>query len=324
MTKKVLLIILFAAILTACFIPFTLQKSVLIRYSFLNTYSFLSKPVKWEQWRPELRKAMNTDSDKIIIHRDSSRFTIKYDSLELGVMPKGNSFDINERLNNGHSTNYSYELIPVPDKFLNKTIVYITQKTNALNYLIGKFERPAFLDEHLNSLKNYIETDSLLYGFKIFKTGVPDSTLIVMEKEVLEKDKFTEAAKILATLKQYIKTNNIKQTQPLIAQFTQNIKDSAHVKVGFFINKEVKSGNGIEFTRMPKGGPLFAVKFKGEFSKRGEAYDALTQYFTDHSHQMVLLPFETYLDNKLPVNDNDTINMQLNFGTFPSGKGSTK
>jgi effector-binding domain-containing protein len=323
MTKKVLLIILFAAILATYFIPFKLQKSVLIRYSFLNTYSFLAKPLKWEKWRPELRKVMNTDSGKIIIRRDSTQFTIKYDSLELGVLPKGNSFNISERIN-GHSTNYSYVLIPVPDKFLNKTIVYITQKTNALNYLIGKLEQPAFLDEHLNSLKNYLETDSLLYGFKIFKTGVPDSTLIVMEKEVFEKDKFTEAAKILATLKQYIKANNIKQTQPLIAQFNQNIKDSVHVKVGFFINKEVKSGNGIEFTRMPKGGPLFAVKFKGEFSKRGEAYDALTQYFTEHSHQVVLLPFETYLDNKLPVNDKDIINIQVNFGTFPSGTGSPK
>jgi effector-binding domain-containing protein len=102
------------------------------------------------------------------------------------------------------------------------------------------------------------------------------------------------------------------------------MKDSVQVKVGLFINKEVKSGNGIEFTRMPKGGPLYAAKFKGEFSKRGEAYEALKQYFADHSHQMVLLPFETYLDNKLPVSDNDTINIQVNFATFPSGAGAAK
>ena len=112
--------------------------------------------------------------------------------------------------------------------------------------------------------------------------------------------------------------------QPVIAQFNQNIKDSVQVKVGFFINKEVKSGNGIQFTRMPKGGPLYAVKFKGEFSKRGGAYEALKQYFTDNSHQMVLLPFETYLNNKLPVSDNDTINIQVNFGTFPSGSAAAK
>ncbi len=61
-----------------------------------------------------------------------------------------------------------------------------------------------------------------------------------------------------------------------------------------------------------------------EFSKRGEAYDALKQYFADHSYMLVLLPFETYLNNKLPVNDNDTINIRVNFGTFPSGSGASK
>ena len=323
MKKKVILLVLILIIIALFFIPCHQQKTILIKSSFLNTYSLLANPAKWEKWRPDLRKVMFTDSNKISVKKDTDSFLIKYENDELEVKYKGNAFEIDET-SNGKNVSYGYSLIPVADKFLNKTIIVADDKTNALNYLIGKFSAPSFSDTHIDDFKNYMETDSLRYGFKILRTGVPDSTLIVMEKEVLERDEFIEAAKLMATLKQYIKTNNIKQMQPVIAQFNQNIKDSVHVKVGLFINKDVKSANGIEFTRMPKGGPLYAVKFKGGFSKRGEAYEALTQYFTDNSHQMVLLPFETYLDDKLPVSDTGIINIQVNFGTFPSGAKAAK
>ncbi len=318
MKKKVILLVLLLLIIALFFIPFHQQKTILIKSPFLNTYSLLANPAKWEKWRPDLRKVFIADSNKISIKKDTDSFLVRNENHELEVKFEGNAFQIDET-SNGKNARYRYSLIPVADKFLNKTIIVVDNKTNGLNYLIGKFGAPSFSDTHIDDFKNYMETDSLRYGFKIFKTGVPDSTIIVMQKEVSEKDKFTEAAKILAILERYIKTNNIKQTQPVIAQFNQNIKDSVQVKVGLFINKEVKSGNGIEFTRMPKGGPLYAAKFKGEFSKRGEAYEALRQYFADNSHHMALLPFETYLNNKLPVSDNDTINIQVNFGTFPAG-----
>jgi len=321
MKKKVILFLLIIVIFALFFIPVHQQKTILIKSRFLNTYSQLTNPAKWEKWLPDLRKTMITDSGKISILKDTNSFVIKNEKNKLEVTYKGNMFEINEN-KDGKKANYRYAVIPVADKFLNKTIIVVDDKTNALKYLIGKFSAPSFSETHVDDFKNYMETDSLLYGFKIFKTEVPESTLIVMQKEVSEKDKFIGAAKVLAALQQYIKTNNIKQMQPLIAQFNQNIKDSVEVKVGFFIDREVKSANGVHFTRMPKGGPLYAVIFKGEFSKRGIAFDALKQYFADHSHQMVLLPWETYLNNKLPVNDNDTVNIQVNLGTFPSGSAA--
>jgi len=323
MKKKIILFLLIIVIFSLFFIPAYQQKTILIKSRFLNTYSLLTNPAKWEKWRPDLRKVITNDSSRISIMKDTSSFVIKNEKNELKVTYKGNAFEINET-SNGKNAIYRYAIFPVADKFLNKTIIVVDEKTNALNYLIGKFRAPSFSETHIDDFKDYMETDSLLYGFKIFKTEVPESTLIVMRKEVSEKDKFTEASKILAALQQYVKTNNIKQMQPLIAQFNQNIKDSVEVKVGFFIDREVKSANGVQFTRMPKGGPLYAVKFKGEFSKRGIAFDALKQYFADHSHQMVLLPWETYLNNKLPVNDNDTVNIQVNLGTFPSGSAAAK
>jgi len=323
MKKKAILIVLILVIIAAFFIPFNQQKTVLIKSPFLSTYSLLANPANWEKWRPDLRKVMTADSNEISLKKDSGSFLIKTQNDELEVKCKANTFQIAET-SNGKTSSYGYSLLPVADKLLNKTIIVADENTNVLNYLIGKFWPSSIPNTHIEDIKTFMETDSLRYGFKIFKTGVPESSLLVMEREVSEKDKFTEATKILATLQQYIRANDIKQMQPVIAQFYENVKDSVHVKVGFFINKEVKPGNGIQFNQMPKGAPLYAAKFRGPFSKRGEAVEALKQYFADHSHQLVLLPFETYLNNKLPVSDSDTISIQVNLGTFPSGSKSTQ
>ncbi len=318
MKKKIILFVPVLVIIAAFFIPFNQQKTVLIKAPFLNTYSLLANPATWEKWRPDLRKVMTTDSNEISVKKDSSSFLIKNQNHILEVKYKANTFEIAET-SSGRNSSYRYSLLPVADKLLNKTIIVADDNTTVLNYLIGVFWTSSITNTHIDDFKNFMETDSLRYGFKIFKTGVPENNLLVMEREVSEKDKFTAAAKILATLVQYIQANNIKQMQPLIAQFYENVRDSVHVKVGFFINKEIKPGNGILYNQMPKGAPLYAAKFRGVFSKRGEAAEALKQYFADHSHQMVLLPFETYLNNKLPVSDNDTVNIQVNLGTFPAG-----
>jgi effector-binding domain-containing protein len=319
MNKKVLLLVLLAVIIAAFFIPVTQQKSVLIKSPFLNTYSFLANPVKWEHWIPELRKTVDADSSKILVQKGNNSFTIKGENTELAVKEQGIFFGIAEKTNNS-SSNYIYSLVPVDDKFLNKTIVSVDQTLNPISFLIGKIWPSFNSDNHLSELKTFMETDSLRYGFNIVKTVVPETDLIVTRKTVLNKDRFAEAAKMLTTLQVYVKTNDLKQMQPLIAQFTPVAKDSTQIKIGFFIDKAVKPGNGIEYDRMPKGGQLYAARFSGKFYKRGEIYSAMKEYINDHAIQTLLLPIETYLDNKLPVNDSDSIHIQLNFPAFPSGQ----
>ena len=67
---------------------------------------------------------------------------------------------------------------------------------------------------------------------------------------------------------------------------------------------------------MPKGGPLYAAKYTGSFNQRKKVYASLHQYFTDHSYQTAILPFESYLDDKLPTSDTDKVNIQLNFSSY--------
>ncbi|BAU53827.1 hypothetical protein [Mucilaginibacter gotjawali] len=317
MNKKVLFPVLTVAIIAACFIPVTQQKSTLVKSPFLIIYSVLSNPFKWEQLAPGLKKVAVADSAKVSIENANASFRIKYPGIQINVQMKSGGFFVDEDIN-GQKASYSYILIPVADKFYNKTTVVSEEKTSAINYLIENIWPSASPGKHLALLKNFMENDSLHYGFKIFATGVPESNLIVMRKEVSKEKRFMEAAGMLTVLKQFVKDNNVKQMYPVIAQYLPKGKDSTQVNVGLYIDKEVSSGKEIIFTRMPKGGPLYAARFKGPFNKRNQAYLALRQYFMDHAYQTAIMPFETYFNDKLPVGDTDSVDMQVNFSTYPN------
>ena len=313
MKKKVILLSLLLLAIGTFFIPISQQQTVLIKAPFLNVYRLLSDPLNWQRWRPDLKKDFITDSTKFSIQKDTTSFAIKNEEKNLGVKMTGNIFTVNDHYQSGAS-NYDYVIFP--DKFPKQTFISVNKNISLFSYLIGKIKPVSFSDTHVFDLKKYMETDSLLYGFKIFKTSVPESFLIEIKKEVFAKNKFDEAAKMLGTLQQFVKTHNIKQVQPLIAQFITKGKDSTQVNIGLYVDKEVKGENEVNFARMPKGGPLYAIKFNGKFVDRPKVYMALHQYFIDHLYQSAILPFETYFDNKLPVSDTDRIAIQLNFSTY--------
>ena len=321
MKKKVVLISLLLVIIAVCFIPVTQQKTISIKAPFLNVYQQLANADNWAKWRPDIKRISITDSNKVSIKKDTAFFSIKYNGQELNVRSKENLFFVNDK-QGAETFDYSYIISPdrvqefVLDKHPKRTLVTATKKVSLINYLIGQLKPVSFSDTHIDDFKNYMETDSLLYGCKILRISIPEKNLIVINKAVLAKNKFNEAGKMLVTLQQYLKTHDVKQMRPLIAQFLPKGKDSALLKVGFFINKPVKSENEIIYMRMPKNGVFYIAGFKGKFNERRKTYAGLQQYFTDHLYQSALIPFEIYLDNKLPASDSDRVNLQVIFPSY--------
>ncbi|MDB5152136.1 MAG: hypothetical protein JWR54_887 [Mucilaginibacter sp.] len=324
MKKKVILLSLLVIVIVVCFIPVTIQKTIAIKSPLLNVYEQLSNPLNWEKWRPDIKKVFIADSNKISIQKDiPTSFRIKYAGQELTVISNENLFIINDTRGDNKTVNYSYTIVPdqlqmtVLDNHPKKTLVTANKKVSLITYLIGRLRPVSFSDTHIDDFKRYMETDSLLYGCKIIRTGVPENNLIVIDNSVLAKNKFNEAAKLLSKLQQYLKTHNdIKQMRPLIAQFIPKGLDSAQIKVGIFVNKKVESENEIKYNRMPKGGTFYIAGFKGRFNERQRVYKGLQKYFTNHLYQTVLLPFETYLDNKLPTSDTDEVNIEVIFPSY--------
>ena len=313
MKRKVILISLIVLVFAACFIPVTQQKSISINAPFLNVFVQLSNPLNWEKWRADIRPVTLADSSRIELQKDTSSFEMRYRSHKLNVRLQGYTVFINDAWNKKLT---SYYYIVVPAKQRNTTSVTVYKNVFSIIYLIGKITPFSFDDTHVDDLKRFMETDSLHYGFNIFKTRVPDTNLVEIKRNVLIKDKFTTAATMKHILEQYIKKHHVKKTQPLIAQFLPLGKDSIHINVGFYINKEVKRENDVIFTRMPRGGPLYCAIYRGRFDHRSKAYTALHQYFNDHLYQLSILPFEIYLDDKLPLSDTTKVITQVTFASY--------
>ncbi|MGZ3873473.1 MAG: hypothetical protein ACXVJD_11175 [Mucilaginibacter sp.] len=313
MKKKIIFAVLLLVILTSLFFPVSEQKTVSINASYFNVYSLLLTPANWENWRPDLKTIAGNDSTKIAIQKGKGAFSMRYSDLELNVRSAGEIFYIDDDFGKNGS-NYSYVVVPSKDP--TKTSVTVYKETSAFTYLLGKLGHASFAETHIDDLKHFLETDSLHYGFSISKTKISDDNLVEIKKEVLTKDKFSQASASFSALQQYLQANNAKQVQPVIAQFLPKGKDSTQVNVGMYIDKAVKPGKGIIFVTMPKGGPLYSAKFRGRFNQRQKVYSGVQQYFTDHHYQTIILPFESYLDNKLPVSDTSMINIRVNFSAY--------
>lgn len=313
MKKKILALSILVLIIVACFIPVTQEETIYINAPFLNLYRQLITPANWARWRPDINKYFSADSSKVAVKKGSSSFAIQFGNQSLDVGFNESTFAINDALKDG-AVQYSYTLIP--DKDLRKTAVVVSKNTVAIKFLLTGIQPATFSNTHINDLKRFMEIDSLHYGFNIFKAKVPEANLIEIKKEVLTKDEFTEAAKMLTSLQRYIKVHNMIKTQPLIAQFLPLGKDSTHINVGFYVNKESKTQGDVIFARMPKGGPLYSIIYRGGFNKRSKAYSVLHQYFNDHLYQLSILPFESYLDDRLPASDTDRVSIRVNFATY--------
>lgn len=311
MKKKIIVLLALVLIIAACLIPVSQQKTITIKSAYLNIFIHLSNPENWRKWRSDIDSI--PDSDKISIKKDSNSFVLTCGEKKLDVKSAGYLFNVVDNWNN-KTINYTY--LVVPDKLPTQTSITVTKKIPAIKYLVDNFSKTNFDDTHIDDLKKFMETDSLLYGYNIFKTKVPVGNLIEIKRKVPSKDKFNAAADMQVVLQEYLRKHNVKKVQPLIAQFFPRDKDSTQVNLGFYIDRKVKSENEVIYSEMPKGGSLYAVKYVGTFANRQKVYASLHQYFVDHSYQTAVSPFESYLDDKLPTSDTDKINIQVNFSSY--------
>lgn len=314
MKKIVISLSLILILLAICFLPFTEQKTIIIKAPFYNVYQQLAKPGNWKKWRKDLHQIQVADSTKISEKKTRDGFKVSYNDLEIDVNPvNGYSFKINE-INKNKAFEYSYTV--VPEKQQDETIIILKQKISILRRLLNKSNGKSFSQTHITDFKHFMESVSLYYGYDIIKSKVIDTEIVVLRKTVLAKNKFKEASKSISILNDYINSKGLKQTQPFIAQFFTKYNDSIQLNIGIPVNRKTLTKKPIDFMEMPNTGNIYTVKFHGKFIDRPKVYTAVQRYFNDKQIPMPILPFETYLDNKVPEKETDEVNILFNFPTF--------
>jgi len=314
MNKKVILFSILLVISATCFIPVKQQKTLSVKASFYNVYQQLARGDNWKKWRADLRQIYLSDSTKISDTQSVNQFSLKSTAITLDVrIANGYNFSVDET--NGHNQ-FSYDYTILPEKDPDSTLVTTVQKIKLITYIFNSVAGQSFSNTHISDLKVFMENPDLYYGYKINKQKVIDTAILVSTKLVSEKDKFTEAARILSNLNQYRSSHGLVQTQPLIAQFFSKNNNMTQIVIGVPVDKKAVTSNPISFVEMPSHGNSYIVRYRGKFKDKIQAYIAMQRYFNDKHITKAVLPFETYLENKLPSNDSDIIDIQINFPAF--------
>ena len=168
----------------------------------------------------------------------------------------------------------------------------------------------------IDALKAYMYNTKAFYGVTIFRGKVIDSNILVQKKIVPVEAKNDEVIKAQQQLRDYIKLHNIRQEQPVMTDIRNVSKDSALVMIGIPIIGRGQTYGDIKFMHLPRNGNMLSAYYKGPYAGRQKVYQALKTYLADRSMASPEVPYEKFLDNKIPLTDTAMVNMQINIPIF--------
>jgi effector-binding domain-containing protein len=300
-------IIVLVVLILVGFIPFQQRRTVSIKSNYFDVCQQLIAAGNWKRWVPEISsKAVtqiqtDTFNSGFLITTPNQAFKVKSIS--------GNTYNVVRTLNH---IDYHYTYTVVPAIKGNNTAVVIDAKTNVFKWLVSQIEQSAEPDALVLNLKSFMEDAKRYYGFTINEKNVAESYIAVKKETIATKNKYPEINKAVKGLNSFIEQNNIKAIQPIYGSYYPYKADSLQILIGIPVNKQLNPTTAVSFMRMP-GGKVVVGDYQGKYGERQKVYAATEKYIQDHFLQKQIAPFERYLDNKVPANDSDIVNMQINY-----------
>lgn len=286
------------------FIPFQHQGNITLKANYFDVCQQLRLPANWLKWEPESsvsllnRKPQSTVAAVgFLIHTPDYIFNVTNISANVVKV-----------IVTANYINYEQFYTVVPGLKNNITAVVIDYKINAFKWLFSQFQKRT----PINDLKVFMENAQLYYGFTIKEIQTDEVYMVVKKETVLAKNRYSVISKAAKNLNSFIAQNHLKATQELSGSYYPQKNDSLQILIGMPVNKPGIPANDVIFMRMP-GGKVVVGSYKGKYSERQKIYTSMEKYIQDHYLQKQVAPFETYLNNRLPANDNDVVDMQINY-----------
>ena len=306
MKKTVIILPLLLVVFIIGFIPVTTSVGVRVNATYFNLFQQLEVAHNWIKWQPELKRlaskgALKVDSSKtgFQIKGGDVVFNVKYDN--------SNNFSIHEVKNN-KEFNYKYAI--GPDSSANSAIVLVSFKTNLLGYWRAKYNGRGINQTAILHLKAFMESTKLYYGFSIERKQTTGKLILVKNEVVCKNNQFTEINKIVKELNDLVVKHQLQVVNAVQMQNTALAADSVRVMVGLPVNKKATVQGNVVYMNMPPGKILVGT-FSGKYKDKQKIYDAMQSYIQDNYLHPLIQPYERFPDNKLPVSDNEIINMQV-------------
>ncbi|HTN08551.1 SRPBCC family protein [Agriterribacter sp.] len=294
-------------------LSFRVKKEITVNASLFIVSRQITDLHNWQKWYPRVKE---TDSAFI---RYSGNTTQVNATLQCGkrlyTVMRVNPEEINIKEAAGKKLVY-HAVIAVSDQLGVHTRVQWSATFNFFSWLSEKIHPTGGIDHSIRSLKEYIETPLLYYGFPIEMQRITDTLLISKKDTVLMRNAPARLEQLFDDLLLYAHTYRPAIESSRILGVFPVGKDSAEVIANIPVHHKAPEKNGIMYLRMPEGGKIVTTMYKGLYRNIGKAHKALQQYISDRSLKKIALSYEKYFTATLPVNDSAEVKVQVCYPVF--------
>ena len=298
-------------VIAASYVPAVVRHQSLIYAPPENVMKAALNLYQWKSWHPyfdgnpdsgSIVQSNNSIKDGAFISQGQARITVEKSSL-FGLLVTQQNGSKKSRLS-----------LTVNPGFTDTVEVNLREEVSLLRYIteqIGAVFNPNG-NELLVSLKNYLEDPLLYYGYKISITYTLDPLVLTTQQSTSAEGMMQAARSGQQKLESFIRKNQLAKQQNLIANFTPSADGNVTVMTGISVDKEVAVPEELFYQRMPRS-RMVTGEYAGPFNEREKLHKAIQRYIEDHSLKPVALPFERYLNDSIPVNQNTPVRILIHY-----------
>ena len=280
------------------FIPSTIRISSLSESSkdIKPAYRYLVNGENWPKWWPGMKPFQYNDMSFHITKK-------KLNSFEIQLLYKKDTIITTLEMIplNSDSTAYTWSCkIESSKNPFKRWMQYFnaTQIKKSLDFLTG-------------SLKNYLENDENIYGFKVQKIKVIDSVLISTRSTFDHYPGTEEIGKIVQLLKDYIqKEKAIEKNYPML-NVHQLSTDKYEAMVAIATERLLPATSDFAPKLILKGGNILEAGFKGGPYAIKKGFEEFENYKDDKKFVSPAIPYQLMITDR--AKEKDTANWVTKF-----------
>jgi hypothetical protein len=214
---------------------------------------------------------------------------------------------------------FDFSVSIAPDKDSSYQSYFILNyNTTKWGSMFGSNQFAKDAEASLDSLKIYLNNPEKLYGYKIRREMVEDTSFLFASRKIHRRDFATESKALYDMLIEEAEKRNAGYNGVRIFHFTDGSDSTRTIYASIGITKrlEINDGEKVSYKLMPYKKNLLVLDFEGPYSDLPKAYTALEKYKIDFRHIMMAIPFHKYLDSGYGFPESQRVKMKVCYPVF--------
>ncbi len=217
----------------------------------------------------------------------------------------------------GESFDFSVSVIPDKDSSFQSYFV-LNYNTTKWSSMFGNNQFAKDAEASLDSLRTYLTNPDKLYGYKITRELVVDTSFLFASKKIHRKDFAAETKALYEMLIAEAEKRNAGYNGVRILHFKDSPDSirTIYASIGITKRLETKDGEKVSYKLMPYQKNLLVLAFEGPYSEISNAYATLEKYRNDNQYTSMAIPFHKYLDSGYGFPESKWVKMKVCYPVF--------